>query len=778
MGTALVVLAAVVGVPATVPGAPGASGRATFIVELAGPPLAVTGGDPGAGPERARLDAAVDAVRRRAGVQVAPVVYRYRVALNGFAARLTAAEASRLRADPAVLAVTPDRIRATDATPSATGGPAAVDGVGFLGLRDGLWARLGGADHAGEGVVVGFLDTGIHPEHPSFADPGLAPPPGWAGTCQDGEAFPASACTGKLVGARWFADGFGRGRVAEEDFLSARDSAGHGSHVAASAVGGAGVVPDVDGGDLGMGATSGVAPRAQLAVYKVCWSGRDDLSPPVGSGCADSDSLAAVDAAVSDGVDVLNLSLSTESSAYGPLDSALLNAVGAGVFVSTSAGNRGPEPGTVGAPGDAPWVTSVAATSLPRTFVATATVRAPGQEPLTVTGASVTGGLPGTPLVDGAAVPAAGATPAQSALCLAGSLDSASVGGRAVFCRRGENARLEKSAAVGAAGGVGMVLANVADAEETNTDHHTIPTVHLNRADGAAVLARLGGGGIELTLEPGRAAPAPADLLAPFSSRGPQVTVPDIPKPDLAAPGVTVLSATSPQRPRGRIFGVKSGTSMAAGHVAGVAALLTQLHPDWSPSARKSALMTTASTGVADSGADRQAGPFATGSGRIDPNRAADPGLVLEVDPTEYARYLEGIRPGAVPGQAQPIAPSDLNLPAVSYAHFLGAAVTRRSFTSVDTRAGSWRVTVEGVVGTAVTALPPVLTLAPGQKGDIHLAFVHAGAPFDVYTTGALVLTHEGDGRTVRLPLSIRPVREPPGRPGPPLPGSSERPDS
>ncbi|MGH8976062.1 MAG: S8 family serine peptidase, partial [Acidimicrobiia bacterium] len=516
LGTALLVLAAVVAVPGA---APGASERATFIVELAEPPLAVTGGN---GAERDRLDAAADAVRRRAGLEAAPLLYRYRLALNGFAVRLTAAEAGRLRADPAVVAVTPDRIRPPDVAPDGTGGPTAVDGAGFLGLRQGLWARLGGPDHAGEGVVVGFLDTGIHPEHPSFADPGLASPAGWAGTCQEGEAFPASACTGKLVGARWFAEGFGRGRVAEEDFLSARDSAGHGSHVAASAVGNAGVVPDVDGGDLGMGATSGTAPRAQLAVYKVCWAGRDDLSPPVGSGCADSDSLAAVDAAVADGVDVLNLSLSTESTAYGPLDSALLNAVGAGVFVSTSAGNRGPDPGTVGAPGDAPWVTSVAATSLPRMFVATATVTSPGQDPLAVTGASVTGGLPATSLVDAASVPAAGATPAQSGLCLAGALDPASVAGRAVFCRRGENARTEKSAAVAAAGGVGMVLANASDAEETNPDHHAVPTVHLDRAGGAAVAARLGGGGAEVALEPGRAAPAPADLLAPFSSRGPQ----------------------------------------------------------------------------------------------------------------------------------------------------------------------------------------------------------------------------------------------------------------
>ncbi len=777
LGTALLILAVVVAVPAP---APGAGERSVYIVELVGAPLAVAG-DAHAGAadragRRARLDAAEDDVRRRAGVEAAPVLYRYRVALNGFAARLTATEAARLRAEPGVVGVTPDRIRPTDAAPGA-GGPSAVDGVSFLGLRDGLWARLGGPDHAGEGVVVGFLDTGVHPEHPSFANPGLAPSAGWAGTCQEGEAFPVSACNGKLVGARWFADGFGRGRVAEEDFLSARDSAGHGSHVAATAVGDAGVVPDVDGGDLGVGATSGVAPRAQLAVYKVCWAGRDDLAPPVPSGCADSDSLAAVDAAVADGVNVLNLSLSTESSAYGPLDSALLNAVGAGVFVSTSAGNRGPGAGTVGAPGDAPWVTSVAATSLPRTFVATATVSTPGQQPLAVTGASVTGALPRTPLVDGAAVPAAGVAPAQSGLCLAGSLDPGAVAGRAVFCRRGDNARLEKSAAVAAAGGAGMILANAADDEDTSADHHPLPTVHLNRADGAAVAGRLGTGGAEVTLEAGRAAPAPADRLAAFSSRGPQETVPDIPKPDLGAPGVTVLSATTPQGPRGRVFAVKSGTSMAAGHVAGTAALLTQLHPDWSPSARKSALMTTAWAGVSQPGGEA-AGPFETGSGRIDPNRAADPGVVLEVAQADYARFLEGIQPGAVPGQAQPIAPSDLNLPAVSYAHLIGAAFTRRSFTSVDEAPANWRVTVEGLPGMVVTALPPVLNLAPAQTGEVQLVFVHAGAPFDTYTFGAVVLTQEADGRTVRLPVSIRPVRELAGRPGPPLPGGEERPES
>ncbi len=181
VGAALLVIAAVAFVPTA---APGADDRSTFIVELAGPPLTVSGGG------RADLDATEDAIRRRAGVADAPVIYRYRMALNGFAARLTAAEAARLAADPGVLRVTPDRIRAVDAASDGARRPAtaasgtagtSADGVAFLGLRDGLWARLGGADHAGEGVVVGFLDTGVHPEHPSFADPGLPVPAGWAG---------------------------------------------------------------------------------------------------------------------------------------------------------------------------------------------------------------------------------------------------------------------------------------------------------------------------------------------------------------------------------------------------------------------------------------------------------------------------------------------------------------------------------------------------------------------------------------------------------------------
>lgn len=760
-------------------GAVGERGRRdTYLVELAAAP----------GSHQALVDALQTLVAGRTGTGGAPVLYRYRHALAGFAAGLTAAEASRLAADPGVAHVWPDALRQPDSTgavsagePVPAGGESRAEAVDLLGLPGGLWARLGGAGHAGEGAVVGVVDTGVHPEHPSFADDGMlpAPPAGWRGACEAGEEFPASACNRKLLGARSFVAGFGAGRLAAGEFRSARDAVGHGSHVASTAVGNHGVHPVVGGNDLGIAAVSGIAPRAHLAVYKACWVGVDAAAGPR---CADSDTVAAVDAAVADGVDVLNLSLSSgPSRPFGPLESALLHAGLAGVFVATSAGNGGPGAGTLGAPGDVPWVTAVAATTLPRTFAARATISGavpvtaagePGTraapEPMVVTGASVTPALGAVPLVDGQA----GARPGEASrapLCLPGTLDPAVVTGRAVLCRRGVNDRVEKSRVVRDAGGVGMVLTNSGPAEPTVADRHSIPTVHVGWADGMAVRDRLARGApAELAIAAARAVPAPADQLAEFSSRGPQRAVPDIPKPDLAAPGVSVLAATTPRPANGlargmetgETFALKSGASMSAAHVSGVAALLTQLHPDWSPTALKSALMTTAERAVR--AADRPAGPFETGSGRVAPNRAADAGLVLEVSELDWTRYLAGVDRKSVQGPAEPLPPSDLNLPAISYARFPGAAVTRRVVTSVDGEGATWRVGIEGLPGVAAVAVPRELTLGPGRHGEVHLAFTLAGAPLDAYTYGALVLTHVVDGRTVRLPISIRPARPAP----------------
>lgn len=772
--------------------------RSTYVVELAAEPLAAYDGgvaafggtspratgqrldvnSPGARRYAAFLDARQERALGRAGAEDAPLLYRYRTAFPGFAAKLTPAEVARLRSLPEVRAVTPDGVAHPAQAAEGSGGGLGRDGAAFLGLPDGLWKRLGGPGHAGEGVIVAILDTGIYPEHPSFADqpegeggrryqgPAYEPPQVWRGACQSGEAFPVTSCNNKLVGARYFVDGFGAQNIHEDEFLSPRDASGHGSHVAATAAGNYGVDPVIGGHDLGVPLISGIAPRAYVAMYKVCWAGRADPGRPVDDSCVDSDAVAAIDAAVADGVDVINYSVgSITSTVIGPVERAFLFAVDAGVFVANSGGNDGPVPGSIGSPTAVPWVTSVAASTLARAFEApVAVTSSDGSGAVEAKGATLTGALPPSLLVDAAAVPAPGVAPEQSELCLPGTLDPAAVAARAVLCKRGNNPRVEKGKVVLAAGGVGMVLYNAAPEEQLSADFHFLPAVHVTLAVGQAIKALVGAGeGVEAEIGGARPVAAPGDVMAGFSSRGPQSAVPDIPKPDLSAPGVDILAAATPTpaggERRGETFRIISGTSMSSPHVAGAAALLTQLDPARSPAAIKSALMTTATPALVREDGKTPADPFDVGSGRIDPNRAARPGLVVEAALPDYVRYLEGQDPEILPGDAAPLSAVDLNLPAISFGSLPGVGGTARTFTSVDPEPATWQATVEGLAGIQATVTPAVFDLGPGQSQAVDFDFAQAGAPFDAYAFGAVVLTHGGDGRTVRLPVSIRPVK-------------------
>jgi subtilisin family serine protease len=807
------VVAAVVAVVATLgPAGPARSvsgPRSTWIVQLADPPLAGRRLDPAAAPVRAS-GALLDHTERRvlaaARAGGAPVLHHYRRAFSGFAAKLTASEAAALARTAGVAAVSPDTVSHPLATRGAAGpaGPdpvfeprrargatAVADGLlgretpAFLGLPAGLWARLGGFGKAGEGVTIGVIDTGIYPEHPSFADVPLGPegrryggppyrpepPPGWKGTCQAGAGFPATACNHKLIGARYFVDGFGAANLKAGEFLSPRDANGHGSHVAATAAGNYGVAPKIGGHDLGIPAVSGIAPRARIAAYKICWTGKAATGEAVEGSCMASDAVAAIDAAVADGVDVINYSVgSATSTVFGPVERAFLGAAAAGVFVANAAGNDGPKPGTIGSPTGVPWVTSVAATTLGRTFESTFSVTpgaVAGAEAQAVTGVggSLTGALDGAPLVDAAAVPAAGVAVDKAVLCLPGSLDAVAVAGKAVLCQRGQNARVEKGKVVRDAGGVGMVLANTKPEEDVVADLHWVPAVHVPAADGVAIRARLAGGvPARLTIGGSHPAAGPADRMAAFSSRGPEAAVPDVAKPDLGAPGVNILAAGTPtpvsgQRP-GETFQIISGTSMASPEVAGAAALLAQLQRDWSPAEIKSALMTSAEPKVTEEDGTTPAGPLDVGSGRIDPNRAATPGLVVDTPVADYVRYLKGQAPDAVAdGTVVPLAAADLNLPSVAFSRFTGQGSTVRTFTSVDTGPQSWVATVEAPAGLVGTVAPAAFDIAPGATRALTLSLAPAGAPAKVWASGALVLTNAADGRRVRLPVTVRPVK-------------------
>jgi subtilisin family serine protease len=672
-------------------------------------------------------------------------IYDYTITNNGVAVRLTAAQAAKLATLDSVVGLSKDRLAKPDTTLSPH----------FLGLdaAGGLWSQLGGQTKAGAGVVVGVIDTGIWPESKAFAGgTGIPVPTDWHGTCVDGEQFTKQMCNDKLIGARYFVDGFGKNAIATDEYLSPRDGDGHGSHTASTAAGNRVTGISIAGVTFDSGVASGMAPGAKVAAYKVCWEGK--TTP---AGCFNSDSVAAINAAVADGVDVINYSIggTSESDVLDPVAQAFRAASNAGVFVANSAGNSGPGASTLDHP--APWVTTVAAATHRRAFQALELgngaryVGASTTPPLTTP----------TQLVTSLSVKLASASDANAKLCAPGSLDPVKAAGKVVQCDRGVVDRIAKSFEVKRAGGVGMVMTNT-NANSINGDYHPIPSVHVVvdyrqpildyiTSAGAAATAKI----VPLTAAELAAAPQVPEI-ADFSSRGPSTTTGgDILKPDIAAPGVDVLAAVAPPFHFGRDWDLISGTSMASPHIAGIGALLKAAHPTWLPSEIKSALMTTTRDTV--SSADD---PFAQGAGFVNPNPAADPGLVYPTTATEYRQYLVGLGVGFAPPNdtLTPISASNLNQASIAIGKLAGTETITRRVKNVDNV--STRYTAEASVpGFDVVVTPNRFTLAPGAERTFTVKFTLSSrnpAPLGKWTTGAL--TWSGGGHVVRSPIALEPV--------------------
>ena len=690
-----------------------------------------------------------------AGVGASKKLYAYSYVFNGFAAELTSAQAEKLAQMPGVLAVTKDEPRKLDTSST----PA------FLGLSgtDGVWNRTGAT---GEGVIIGIIDGGVWPEHPSFSDRtgtnGNASKegrlsyqqlPGWHGKCVPGEAFTGSDCNQKLIGARYYNAGWGGNAGIDAqlpwEYNSPRDFGGHGTHTASTAGGNAEV--RTTGAAAVFNSISGIAPRARIASYKVCWE------TGAGGSCFSTDSVAAIDQAVADGVDVINFSISGSTTNFrDPVEIAFLFAADAGVFVAASAGNSGPAISTVAHPG--PWLTTVAAGTHNRNGEGSVRLG----NGVTYAGASVATAV-NAPLIDSTAAGLPGADPTQVALCFGADdnvavLDPAKVAGKIVVCDRGVTGRTNKSLAVQRAGGVGMILLNTSP-NSISADFHFVPTVHLQNTDRTAVKAYAASAGTvatasirDATLVYNLSAP----LTAAFSSRGPlRAGAGDLLKPDLIAPGQDILAGVAPPGNNGKLFDLYSGTSMSSPHVAGLAALLKQKYPGWSPMAIKSALMTSAGDVV---GGVNTSPPviFGQGAGHVNPAAAMNPGLVYDAGFSDWLSFICGVQPGGGCAGVTPSDPSNLNVASIAIGDMAGLQTVTRKVTNVSGNPLTVNATISGLAGINAVVNPASLTLSGGQTASFTVSFSNTSAAPGSYAGGQL--TWAGNGVRVRSPIVVRPV--------------------
>ncbi|GJY30419.1 subtilisin-like protease SBT1.2 [Tanacetum coccineum] len=660
-----------------------------------------------------------------------PLLYSYQNVVSGFAARLTEADIEAMRKKDGFLSARQERTLKIQTTHTPR----------FLGLHQesGFWKQ----SSFGKGIIIGILDSGIVPDHDSFSDYGMPPPPSkWKGRCE----FNASSCNNKLIGAR----SFNIAAMASNSSTKVEtplDEDGHGSHTASTAAGR--FVKNAEALGGASGTAAGIAPYAHLAVYKVCF----------GPDCPESDILAGLDAAVADGVDVISISLGEEENVPFFQDNiavASFSAVQKGIFVSCATGNAGPFNGT--ATNVAPWVLTVGASNTDRKIKVTAklgnnkefdgeSLFQPKDFPTTL-----------VPLVY------AGISNKQdSKLCVNGSLDGIDVKGQIVLCERGVTARLEKGEVVKNAGGAAMILMNQEEQGfSLDADAHVLPAAHVSYATGLEIKAYINSTHTPLAtlLFKGTVIGDPlAPAVAAFSSRGPNTVSPGILKPDIIGPGVSILAAwaiplaggTNTKSP----FNLMSGTSMSCPHLSGVAALIKSTHPYWSPAAIKSAIMTSADlvnlkgTPIVDETLE-PADIFATGSGHVNPSKANNPGLIYDIQPDDYIPYLCGLgytdkEVGIIAHQAvkcatKPSIPEgQLNYP--SFAVTLGPSQTfTRTVTNVGEAYTSYAVTISAPKGVSVIVNPNKINFIKiNEKATYSVTFTRTNEDVDEYSQGYIM---------------------------------------
>ncbi|KAF5740890.1 hypothetical protein HS088_TW11G00970 [Tripterygium wilfordii] len=697
------------------------------------------------------------------------VVHNYRHGIAGFAARLSADEARLLARKPGVVSVFPDPLLQLHTTRS-------WDFLKYITDIRIDSTPSSDSNSSSDDTIIGFLDSGIWPESESFNDKGMSPIPSrWKGICMEGPDFNASNCNRKIIGARVYDDP----SRPTQNSNSVRDEVGHGTHVAATAAGRA--VQSASYYGLAKGTAKGGSPGSRIAVYKVC--GRYL--------CSGSSILAGFDDAIADGVDILSVSIGSTAGSTelknDPIAIGAFHAVAKGITVVSSAGNGGPYLETV--VNDAPWILTVAATTIDRDFKSDVVL---GDKSV-LKGEAINFAdiqkSPVYPLIYGMAAKKAKAYDYDARNCHPGSLNKTLVRGRIVLCdnEEGEDDDYtleDRSEEVKSTGGVGAIVLDDMWRSVART-YGTFPTTVISLKDGAKVFSYMNStrnpiATILATEMVTNFKPAPA--VGYFSSRGPSGNQWNILKPDISAPGVDILAAwngnnTKPTRKGKPLFNILSGTSMACPHISGVAATVKSKHPTWNPSMISSAIMTTAFQTnnlkepiTTDSGSI--ATPYDYGAGVVSTSGSLNPGLVYETTTIDYLNFLcyFGYNESTIqmianataanftcPQKSSKDLISNINYPSISVSNFIGKqtrTISRTVTNIAEEGHATYIATVDAPVALHVKVIPDKLKFTKtGEKHTYQVIFSSNSSPSDKDMFGSITWTN---GKIkVRSPFAV-----------------------
>ncbi|KAH0996829.1 hypothetical protein GBA52_020693 [Prunus armeniaca] len=688
-------------------------------------------------------------------------LHHYSKTFQGFSARLTPEQAQQLAESDSVVSVFESKTNRLSTTHSWD----------FLGL-DSIPQYNQMPMDSKSNVIVGVIDTGVWPESESFNDKGLGPvPEKFKGECVTGENFTLANCNRKIIGSRFYVQGFEVEKGPLESFAplpffrSARDSDGHGSHTGSTIAGS--VVPNASFFGMARGTARGGAPSTRLAIYKACWFNL----------CSDADVLSAMDDAIYDGVDILSLSLGPDPPQPTYFENAIsigaFHAFHRGILVSASAGNSG-FPST--ACNVAPWILTVAASTLDREFHSNVylgnsrILKGSSLNPLKMERSY------GLIAASAAALPEV--TAKNASFCKNNTLNASLIKGKIVVCtfETFTDNRMDKSIVVRQGGGVGMIL--VDPFLKDVGFQFVIPGTLIGQEEAQELQEYM-------TTEKNPVAiisptitflkTKPAPEMAVFSSMGPNIITPDIIKPDVTGPGVNVLATWSPvataaTAERSVNYNIISGTSMSCPHVSAVAAILKSYQPSWSPAAIMSAIMTTAT--VLDNsrstiGRDPNGTPttpFDYGSGHINPAAAIDPGLVYDFDSHDIINFLcstgasplqlKNLTGSLVYCQKSPTPSYNFNYPSIGVSKMNGRVSVHRTVTYYGKGSTVYVANVDYPAGVNVTVAPSKLKFTKtGEKMSFRVDFAAFKNSNGSFVFGAL--TWSNGIQKVRSPIGL-----------------------